>query len=270
MPQFLRRSLCWAPLLLMVSAGNAATILVLTDGNAMFRVEDTGMSGWTLTSGGQNVMPQQWFWFRTGTTANNQGALQSMDSLGAPNVTFDSAFPDFGELQYQSPTLGADLTLDVIDGQPVVLAEQVQWTNRTSQTLYLTVFQYIHFAFSPVSDSLTISQNRAIQSGSAGDAEVVVSPFDSTYAGYQAGSSSAILGALTNSATSATFNVNNHGSAAGDVGMAFQWNATLAPGASLTMSIGENASPSPEPSSALLIAAGVLALGGRRFLKNRA
>src|SRR5579863_10294765 len=150
-------------LLLAGSSAHAVTILTLTDGNTMFDVASNGMSAWTVD--GADIMPQQWFWFRTGSSFTNQSALQSLDSIGAPTVTFDSGFPSFGELTYQSSSIGADLALVLAGGQPAVLSEQLEWTNLTSHNMYLTIFQYIHFAFSSGTDSLRISGNQATQTG---------------------------------------------------------------------------------------------------------
>ena len=260
------RLLMCAPLLLVASSSHAASILTLTDGQTMFDVAATGMSGWTVNGG--NIMPLQWFWFRTGSSFTNQGPLQSLDSIGSPTVSFDAGFPSFGELTYQSASIGADLALILADGEPAILSEQLEWTNFTTQTMYLTVFQYTHFAFSSGAYSLRISGNQATQNGEKGSVEILADPFDSQLTGYQAGNYSSILNSLTNPSTSALFNVNNQNFASGDVGAVFEWNTVLAPNASLILSITESVA-APEPGPAGLFCAGILFLWTTRLLKDR-
>jgi hypothetical protein len=255
-----------APLLLAAPSGHAASILTLTDGQTMFDVAANGMSSWTVNGG--NIMPLQWFWFRTGSSFTNQGPLQSLDSIGSPTVSFDAGFPSFGELTYQSSFIAADLALILADGEPAILSEQLEWTNLTSQNMYLTIFQYTHFAFSSGADSLAISGNQATQNGAKGSSEILADPFDSQLTGHQAGNYSSLLNSLTNPSTSALFNVNNQSFASGDVGTAFEWNTILAPNASLILSITESVA-APEPGPAGLFCSGILFLWTIRLLQKR-
>lgn len=268
----LKQGVLLAPMFLAASVSQADTILTLTDGTTAFTVNTSssaGMFSWTL-NGGPNLMPQQWFWVRTGSSFVTQSALQSIDSLSAPNVEiYDPAnFPDFAEFQYASAALSADVSLDAVDGNPAGLSQQVQFTNLSASQIALTVFQYIHFQLSSGSDSASASGNGVTQSGSLGSSQVEVIPFDSRYTGYQLGDASALLAGLNNPATSSTFNVNNAASATGDVGILIEWQTLLAPNGQLTLSNGENLSPTPEPASVMLIGIGIAALCGRRNMKR--
>jgi hypothetical protein len=273
---FLRFIFLCAALPLMTSMGRASTIVTLTDGTAIFEIDPTspaGMSSWSF-GGGANIMPQQWFWFRTSATGfASQGALQSIDSIGNPVVTpIDPGDVDIKFGNSSSP-ISTDMFLMLADGEPASLSEQVKWTNNTSSTLYLTIFQYVHFQFSPGADSLTLpTTHSAGQNGANGASDVSVSPFTTPggLVGSEAALASTLLNALTDGATSSSFNVNNSSSASGDTATAFEWQIPLAANGSFILSINENVTPAtaPEPGPGLLIAAGALALyAGRRFRK---
>lgn len=258
----LKRAFILSPLMLIAFACHADSIITLTDGTAAFTVDtgsSAGMSTWTLNSG-PNVMPQQWFWFRTGS-----GPLQSLDTLGTPSIFFDPSFPDFADIQYQSSTLSADLTLDLVDGTPAVMSEQLQFSNLLTNSVSLTIIQYLHFQFSPSLDSAAISGNDATQHGALGSVQIGSAPFGSLY---QVSPASVLLSDLTGS-TSSTFNLNNQASGSGDVAIAFEWQVTLPANGSTILSIDESLTGTPEPASMLLLGAGVASLYGFRSARRR-
>lgn len=257
-----KRVIYLSPVLLTALACRADSIITLTDGTAALTVDtgsSAGMSAWTL-NGDPNAMPQQWVWFRTGSNP-----LQSLDTLGSSSNDFDPSFPGSVDVQYQSSALSAVLSLELVDGSPTVMSEQLQFTNlSTTDSVALTIVQYIHFRFSTNSDSATISGNDATQQGARGSVQIGSAPFGSLY---QVSPASVLLSDLTG-ATSSSFNLNDQASGSGDVAIAFEWQTTLPANGSTILSIDESLT-APEPVPMLLFGMGVAALYGLRTARRR-
>src|SRR5579872_424081 len=120
--------IAFLPASLLLAAGLChGSPVTLSDGPTTFVLDpasQAGMSSWN-PGGGPNIMPQQWIWYGVNSSGFNQSPLQSLDMLATPDVIFDPLNPAFAEVTYTSSVLSADLMLNIADGSPSALGEQL-------------------------------------------------------------------------------------------------------------------------------------------------
>lgn len=253
-----------------------ATTFTLTDLNSSAQIHDasqSGMSSWTVN--GVNQLAQQWFWFRVGSTGG-QSSIETLPLLAAAaSDTNGNGQNDTLFLSYGSTTglqIDVRYTLRGTASSGSDMQEQINITNNsTTSTLDLHFFQYSNFDLNgtPAGDTVSlINANTIRQSKTAAlISETVTTPAANHYE----------LG-LTTDSPNTLFRLNNVNGLTlsdgattrgpGDATWAFQWDQSLAPGASLQISKDKNLAI-PEPGTSALIITVVTAFAGLTFLRKR-
>ncbi len=254
---------------------SSAQIVTLADGTSVAQVNvgsQAGMFNWLVQ--GQNVLNQQWFWFRVGST----GPQASIDTISAPTITLYNGTRGLTtSYANQMFSLSVDYLLTggslVGVGQTAVsdIAEAIKILNLSGTALDLHFFQYSDFDLgSPGGDTIQLGKNlrglwnEAAQSDpTAGLTETVVAP-GATHG--EAAFFNQTLKAL-NGTPGYTLDDNAGPVGPGDVTWALQWDFSIAPGASVVISKDKlvNITVVPEPA-----AFGLLVLGSAGlFLRRR-
>ena len=146
----------------------------LTDQNATLNIvtnSSAGMNSWTID--GQNVLDQQWFWYRVG----NSGGQSSLDTLPSTITVLDAS--DF-KASYTGATFVVTLTLSLSGSTPGSgnsdLGIQIRIQNKTASTLNFHLFEYSNFTLggSP-GDTVTFpNSNTVAQTGALGTLQEAV------------------------------------------------------------------------------------------------
>jgi hypothetical protein len=229
---------------------------------------------------GVNQLAQQWFWFRVGST----GGQSSIDTLPLLNATASDTDGDPSDTQkdtlflsYGSTTgLQINVTYSLQGtgtstfGSSSSIGETINITNNSNTTLDLHFFQYSHFTLGNVAGAETetlLNPNtvRVVGTGNLFSETVVTRAPDH----YELGLTTDSPNTLTrlNSGNPITLLDGATTRGPGDATWAFQWNQTLAPGATLTISKDKSLQLVPEPGTLTLISIGLL--GGMVFLRKR-
>lgn len=267
---FLRRlslqtCLVSAVLLAATTAGFAVPA-TLVDGNSSAVIDassQSGMSSWLVD--GINQMHQQWFWYGIGT-----GQEFSIDTISAPVVTQSSA--NFLTTTYANSSLSVrvdyTLTGGTLGSGNSSIRESLTIVNTSAAAYTLHFFQYSDYDLNgtPFGDTVTLGKNvaglwnEAVQTkGNIVLTENNVAP-GATHG--EAGAVPGILNRLNNSTETTLLDF------AGPVGptnacWAFQWDATLDPGATLVISKNKFIQVVPEPAAAALLFFGLAGLAWR-------
>ena len=238
-----------------------ASAITLSNQNSTAQIDPSsqaGMYSWTV--GGNDILYQQWFWYRVGQT----GGQQSIDAIGAPAVTQYS--PGSAQIEYVSGSFKIDITYSLMGGTlnsgTADMGELIRITNLTSSPLAFHFFEYSDFdLMGPNSDSAaltnanTITQKNQVLSV----AETVVTPAPNHW---EIAYHPALLEQLNGGATSLT-DTNN--TTIGDITWGFEWDVTIAPGSSFLISKDKLVSGVPEPGILILLGCGLIgALAVRR------
>ena len=258
----------------LVTPANAATF-TLTDLNSSAQIDDAaqrGMFNWTVN--GVNQLAQQWFWFRLGSTGG-QSSLETLPLLAATaSDTNGNGQPDTLFLSYGSTSglqIDVRYTLRGTGSSGSDMQEQINITNNGTVTLDLHFFQYTNFDLNGTAAGDTVSlinANTVRQSKSGGPliSETVTTPAANHY---ELGLTTDSPNTLTrlNSGSPITLLDGATTRGPGDATWAFQWDRSLAPGATLQISKDKNLQI-PEPgTSALIITVGT-AFAGLTFLRK--
>jgi hypothetical protein len=248
------------PALTIISPSLSASIYTLTDNGVTALFDSTGGAGWyNWTVAGQNQLNQQWFWYRIGTS----GGESAINAIGAPTITQN--------VPYQLTALYANGALSVqvtygLTGNTASsgMNESVRIINNTATNLDLHFFQYTDFDLGGFAGGQTVSlgtlPSMATQTlGSAYSAGETVTP---TVSHREANFFNNTLVSL-NDLTPTTLNDNLGPVGPGDVTFAFQWDFTIGPGLSKSLSPIMNVQV-PEPSALALMIVGLAALTLRR------
>ena len=136
-----------------------AQVETLSNANSTITINtgsQAGMNSWVI--GGQNVLSQQWFWYRTGPT----GPQSSIDTLGAPANNLMA--PNFLQSTYSgNPNFSLQVVYSLVGGSATSgasdLSEQIKIQNLTGGALDFHFFQYANFVAGPGGDLVQLSQN---------------------------------------------------------------------------------------------------------------
>lgn len=254
-----------------------AQIVVLNHNNSSASIDtgsSAGMFNWTVD--GQNVLAQQWFWFRVGANAE-----APINTISAPTITTPNARTLYTSYFNGSYGVNVDYQLTGFSAGSGYsdIAETITITNATATPIDFHFFQYSDFDLGgPGADQVAISinsnplspffglYNTATQVDPfAGLTETVITP------GANHGEVANWSATLTklNNGVADTLNDVNGPVGPGDVTWAFQWDFTLPAGGSLGISKDKllHITLVPEPSSLALVGLGAMAVLLRR--KNR-
>jgi PEP-CTERM motif len=249
-----------------------ATMFTLTDLNSSAQIHDasqSGMSSWTVN--GVNQLAQQWFWYRTGSSGG-QSSIDTLPLLAATasdtngNGQLDTLFLSYGSTSGLQIDVRYTLRGTASSGSD--MQEQINITNNSTSTLDLHFFQYTNFNLNgtPAGDTVSLINANTVRQSKSGAliSETVATPAANHYE----------LGLTTDSPNTLT-RLNSGGPITlldgattrgpGDATWAFEWDRSLAPGATLQISKDKNLQI-PEPGTLTLIAMGFVGLA---FLRKR-
>jgi len=259
---------------LLLSGSATAQVYTMSDGGstATINVGNTGvlgMNSWTVL-GGQNQLNQQWFWYSV-----NGAAQQPINALGTATVfNFSSPATPIDNLgvQYQNNQLAVQVQY-ILSGNGNMsgsadMTETLSIQNVSASRITLSFYQYSNFNLLMNNmNGVTISggpggYTGALQTtggpGGNGIAEVIDAPLANF-------AEAALAGQTLSELNSGSYYTLNGSTSAGpgDVTWAFQWNATLDPGAvfDITKDKGLSITLVPEPSTLAFIAMGISAMG---------
>lgn len=251
-----------------------AQIVVLNHNNSSASIDtgsSAGMFNWSVD--GQNVLAQQWFWFRVGTTAE-----APINTIGAPVITTPDARTLYTSYDNGSYGVRVDYLLTGFSAGSgnSDLAETITILNHTAAPLDFHFFQYSDFDIgSAAGDQVALSvnsnplspwfglYNTATQvDPTAGLTETVITP------GANHGEVANWFTTLTklNDGVADTLNDVAGPVGPGDVTWAFEWDLTIPAGGSLGISKDKalHINLIPEPTTLTLVALGAAVLVQRR------
>ena len=258
----------------LVTPADAATF-TLSDLNSSAQIDDASQSGmfnWTVN--GVNQLSQQWFWFRLGSSGG-QSSIDTLPLLAATaSDTNGNGQPDTLFLSYGSTTglqIDVRYTLRGTASSGSDMQEQINITNNSNVTLDLHFFQYTNFDLNgtPAGDTVSLINANTVRQSKSGAliSETVATPAANHY---ELGLTTDSPNTLTrlNSGSPITLMDGATTRGPGDATWAFEWDQSLAPGATLQISKDKNLAI-PEPgTSALIITVGT-AFTGLTFLRKR-
>jgi hypothetical protein len=252
---------------------SAQAQVTLVDGNSTALIDassQAGMHYWSVD--GINQLYQQWFWYGIGTGT----AQQSIDQIGAPTIVTPNAFTAY--ISYANAQVAAQvnyvLTGGVLGSGSAQLNESIHFQNVSASAITLRFYQYSDFDLmaNPGGDTLQLARNlsgkfyEAIQTKGG----LTMSETDITGGGLPPGANHGeaslypdLLNRL-NGASQITLLDNTGVVGPGDTAWAFEWDVTLAAGASLDISKNKQISGVPEPGVISLLGLGFLALAWRK------
>jgi hypothetical protein len=253
-----------------------AQLVTLTDGNSTAQINTStllpnrlGMDFWSVD--GINQLYQQWFWFGIGTNAQS-----TIDTISAPTITplnAASATISYGNAQLSAQVTYL-LTGGVLGSGGAQLNESIHLVNMSGGSLTLRFYQYSDFDLmnNPGGDVLQLGKNvsgkffEALQSKGG----ITMSETDITGGGTPPGANhgeASLFPSLVNrlnGPTAVTLADNTTPVGPGDTAWAFEWDVTLAAGASFDIAKSKQISGVPEPGVMSLLGLGFLALAWRK------
>jgi len=260
--------------LAVFSVPGHAQIVVLNHNNSSASIDtgsSAGMFNWTVE--GQNVLAQQWFWYRVGLTAE-----APINALGAPVITTPDARTLYASYDNGNYGVRVDYRLTGFSAGSgnSDITEVITIFNHTAVPLDFHFFQYSDFDLGgPAGDKVALSVNSNPLSPSfgryntatqldplAGVTETVITP------GANHGEVAnwfTTLAKLENGVAD-TLNDFNGPTAPGDVTWGFEWDLTIPAGGSLGISKNKalHLNLVPEPTTLALTALGAVGLVLRR------
>ncbi len=258
--------------ILCASAPVAGQILTLANQNSVAQVNagsQAGLFNWQVD--GVNQIYQEWFWYALGPPGGSTPPA-SIDTI-SPAVLAQTV-PSAGTISYGSPLFNLSVGYSLNGGTPGSgqsdLGEQIQINNNTTNTLPFIFYEYSDFDLNNTIGGQTVTMSKAPFFGYNGAyqnlgnlamSETVVARMANES---EAANEFSTLAKLNNGAVPVV--LNNNSNATGAVTWALEWDLNIAPGGSVLISKDKDLSIVPEPSSLMLVAAG---LGGLCLLRRR-
>jgi len=260
----------------MMMGGTArALILPLQDGNAAVSIDVDSQHGlFDWTTDGVNIAPvfgggindyRQWFWYRVGNTPE-----ASIDSLlrgvtGTTDANFDGN-PDTAVVNYSgAPGFKIQVKFTLQGGTPGSgtsdIGEQIAISNTNlAGNLDFHFFQYGDFQLTPpivgAENVSFVNSNTVDETGGLGDMQETV---HTPVASHQEAEAFPITINKLNDGVATTL-ADNSSAGPGDITWTYQWDASIAPGETLLISKDMRVVLVPEPSTMMLVLAGLLGL----------
>jgi hypothetical protein len=244
----------------------------LIEGNTKVSINPTaqaGMYDWIVD--GQDYLAQQWLWYRVGSG----GPEFSLDSLTYAGGS--QPLPDQAILNYTSTSFDVQLTYALTGGSVGSgvsdVAESIKIINNTASALDFHLFLYSDFDMAGTALGDTVTSVTYFPYGSSPGynsvtqvegADLNQTTFGTFANRAEAGLSTTILGKLNDGSSTDLLNaVGGFGPVtSADMSYAFQWNLSIAAGASKTITVDKRLDivPIPEPTTAALSLLGLAAL----------
>jgi len=233
----------------------------LTDQNSTLNIvtnSSAGMNSWTID--GNNVLDQQWFWYRVG----NVGGQSSLDTLPSTITVLD---PSDLKASYTGATFVVTLTLGLNGSASGSgnsdLSIGIKIQNTSGNALNLHLFEYSNFTLGGIpGDTVTFTNaNTVVQTGALGTLQEAVATGLSGFLAPMRHEANPVPVTLNELTGASPLTLDGTGSAGpGDVSWAFQWDANLNGGASSQISKDINVQV-PEPSTRGLVTLAVAIVG---------
>lgn len=240
----------------------------LTEENSVINIvtnSQAGMNSWTID--GQNILNQQWFWYRVGPS----GGQSSLDTLPA---TYTLTDPATLQASFTGATFVVSATFSLVGSSPGTgtsdLSIQFKVKNTSGSSTNFHFYEYSNFVLggAPTDTVQFPNSNTVFQAGSLGSvAENAVATGGSGFAAPMHHEAGVVFNTLTKLTSGSPAVLNDTNSAGpGDVTWAFEWDLPIAPGATSQFS-KDISIVIPEPSTVVLVGMsliGALALRRRR------
>lgn len=241
-------------------------IVTLNNGNSSASVNlgsQAGMYSWTVD--GVNQLAQQWFWYRIGNASQS-----SIDTIGGLTFSQPNSYTLFATYHSAQVSVEIDYTLTggALGSGTAAIGESITVSNSSAASLPLSFFQFSHYTLGGITGGATATEGQNLHglwytalenNSSTRFNETDVVPGGNH--GEVALSAATLVGELNGPA----YTLNGNPSAGpGDVGFAFEWDSTLAPGGTLLISKNKYISPVPEPGAIALLGLGFVAFMWRK------
>lgn len=220
-----------------------------------------------LQFNGNSQLAQQWFYYSVGS-----GLVNSIDQIAAPSsINSHGGAAPFLSTVYSNASLSVTAKFQLNNAPTLNETLTIQNTSTTPETIHF--YQYSHFELGGVVGG----QNIQFSNGGSGPYYQINQTgtggmsLQGEVTGASAPSPEVEAGVgnfgLANGNTAPMLN-NTLAAGPGDVGYAYEWDATLAAGGSFQIGELQTLTPVPEPTTTALMATGMLALL-YRCRKNR-
>lgn len=274
--------------LIMLPVSGTAQIETMNNGGSTATVDlgsSAGMDYWSVDGpGGQNQLPQQWFWYSV-NTGSGWSTPQSIENIASQpgGLTYNlSADQSTLNATYQNATLSIGITYQLqgsgVGSESADMLESIGITNNSAGQFNIKFYQYSNFnLLGNNQNSISVigspgSYSSIIQTTSVGG-NGIEETVDNPLANYaEAGLAGTGTGTVMHDVLSGSPLSGPLAAGPNDVAWAFEWTDAIDSGSSLDIYKDKNLSisPVPEPTTMALIAVGLGAGGlvGRRTWKR--